>query len=65
MVSEVVMPRERDKVGEEWRAMVRLPLDLGQRVDKLAEQELMPTAVLLRRLIKDGAERMDREQRQG
>ena len=65
MISEVVMPQERDKVGEDWRAMVRLPRDLGNRVDMLAEQELMPTAVLLRRLIKDGVERMEREQKQG
>jgi hypothetical protein len=33
-----------------WRAMVRLPPELGEQVERMASRELMATSTVLRRL---------------
>lgn len=52
------MPETKQEGRSEWRAMVRLPQDLGEEVERIAHEQLTPPAVLLRRWIK---ERVDRE----
>ncbi len=56
------MPETKQEARSEWRAMVRLPQDLGEEVERIAREQLTPPAVLLRRWIK---ERVDREHGRG
>ncbi len=52
----------------EWRAMVRLPRELGEEVERLAADSLVEPAVMLRQLIKqrlDEIRRADVEEPRG
>ncbi len=57
------MPKETQDTSMEWRAMVRVPAALGQRIEEQAKHEMMPTAVLLRRWVKEGVERDERKRK--
>jgi hypothetical protein len=47
------MARPTQEERFEWRTMVRLPAAMGQEVEQIAEEELTPPAVLLRRWINE------------
>jgi len=44
-----------------WRQMVRLPQDWGKRVEQLAEKRALPVSAMLRVLIGERLEQLERE----
>lgn len=55
------MSESRRSKGMEWRAMVRLPRELGEEVERLAADSLVEPAVMLRQLVKQRLDEIRRE----
>lgn len=59
------MPQDDDDVGgKPWTLSLRIPRDIEPRVRRQAKRRALPPATLMRVLIVEGVERLEREERE-